>query len=65
MIIIGIRLEIIILSAVIKYADKYFNHILVHTGQNYDYTLNQVFFEDLGLRAPNYYLDSVGGDHWK
>lgn len=60
MTIIGTRPEIIRLSAVIKCADKYFNHILVHTGQNYDYTLNQVFFEDLGLRAPDYYLDSVG-----
>ena len=62
MTIIGTRPEIIRLSAVIKCADKYFNHILVHTGQNWDYTLNQVFFEDLGLREPNYYLDSVGKD---
>lgn len=62
MTIIGTRPEIIRLSAVIKCADKYFNHILVHTGQNYDYTLNQVFFEDLGLREPDYYLDSVGKD---
>ena len=58
--IIGTRPEIIRLSAVIKAADKYFNHILVHTGQNYDYSLNQVFFEDLGLRAPDHYLESVG-----
>lgn len=62
MTIIGTRPEIIRLSAVIKCADKYFDHVLVHTGQNWDYTLNQVFFEDLGLRAPNYYLDSVGKD---
>ena len=62
MTIIGTRPEIIRLSAVIKCCDKYFNHILVHTGQNYDYTLNQVFFEDLGLRAPDYYLESVGKD---
>ena len=62
MTIIGTRPEIIRLSAVIKCADKYFDHILVHTGQNYDYTLNQVFFEDLGLRAPDYYLESVGKD---
>lgn len=62
MTIIGTRPEIIRLSATIKCADKYFNHILVHTGQNWDYTLNQVFFEDLGLRAPDYYLDSVGKD---
>lgn len=60
MTIIGTRPEIIRLSAVIKCADQYFDHILVHTGQNWDYTLNQVFFEDLGLREPNYYLDSVG-----
>ena len=62
MTIIGTRPEIIRLSAVIKACDKYFNHILVHTGQNWDYTLNQVFFEDLGLRQPDYYLDSVGED---
>lgn len=62
MTIIGTRPEIIRLSACIKAFDKYFNHILVHTGQNWDYTLNQVFFEDLGLRAPDYYLDSVGKD---
>jgi UDP-N-acetylglucosamine 2-epimerase (non-hydrolysing) len=60
MTIVGTRPEIIRLSACIKACDKYFNHILVHTGQNWDYTLNQVFFEDLGLRAPNYYLESVG-----
>lgn len=62
MTIIGTRPEIIRLSACIKACDKYFNQILVHTGQNYDYTLNQVFFDDLGLRAPDYYLDSVGAD---
>lgn len=60
MTILGTRPEIIRLSACIKACDKYFNHILVHTGQNWDYTLNEVFFEDLGLRAPDYYLDSVG-----
>lgn len=62
MTIVGTRPEIIRLSACIKACDKYFNHILVHTGQNWDYTLNQVFFEDLGLRSPDYYLDSVGKD---
>lgn len=62
MTIIGTRPEIIRLSAVMKCADKYFDHIIVHTGQNYDYTLNQVFFEDLELRAPDYYLESVGSD---
>ena len=60
--IIGTRPEIIRLSEVIKKCDKYFDHILCHTGQNYDYTLNQIFFDDLGLRKPDYYLDSVGDD---
>lgn len=62
MTIVGTRPEIIRLAAVIKKCDKYFDQILVHTGQNYDYELNQVFFEDLGLRAPNFYLDAVGKD---
>lgn len=62
MTIIGTRPEIIRLSATIKCCDKYFDQILVHTGQNYDYTLNQVFFDDLGLRAPDFYLDAVGAD---
>lgn len=62
MTILGTRPEIIRLSAVIRCADKYFHHILVHTGQNYDYTLNQVFFEDLQLRAPDHFLNSVGSD---
>lgn len=62
MTIIGTRPEIIRLSEVIKKCDKYFNQILVHTGQNYDYSLNQVFFEDLGLREPDFYLDVVGKD---
>ncbi|MEI7662656.1 MAG: UDP-N-acetylglucosamine 2-epimerase (non-hydrolyzing) [Bacteroidota bacterium] len=60
--IIGTRPEIIRLSAVIKACDRYFNHILVHTGQNWDYSLNQIFFEDLGLRAPDHYLESVGSN---
>ena len=62
MTIIGTRPEIIRLSACIKACDKYFDQILVHTGQNYDYELNQVFFDDLGLRAPDFYLDAVGAD---
>ncbi|MEG0271722.1 MAG: UDP-N-acetylglucosamine 2-epimerase (non-hydrolyzing) [Hydrogenoanaerobacterium sp.] len=62
MTIVGTRPEIIRLSAVIKKCDKYFEQILVHTGQNYDYELNQVFFDDLGLRAPNHYLNAVGSD---
>ena len=49
MIIVGTRPEIIRLSEVIKKCDKYFNTILVHTGQNYDYELNGIFFKDLGL----------------
>lgn len=60
MTIVGTRPEIIRLSATIKKADMYFDHVLVHTGQNYDYTLNQVFFEDLELREPDYFLSSVG-----
>ena len=62
MTIVGTRPEIIRLAAVIKKCDKYFDQILVHTGQNYDYTLNQIFFEDLGLRNPDHYLDAVGND---
>jgi len=62
MIIIGTRPEIIRLSEVIKKCDKYFDLVLVHTGQNYDYELNQIFFEDLGLREPDYYLNVVGND---
>ncbi len=60
MTILGTRPEIIKMSAIIKKCDKYFDNILVHTGQNYDYTLNEVFFKDLGLREPNYYLGVVG-----
>lgn len=60
MTILGTRPEIIKMSAIIKKCDRYFNHVLVHTGQNYDYTLNEVFFKDLGLREPDYYLGVVG-----
>ena len=60
MTIVGTRPEIIKMSEIIKKADKYFDQILVHTGQNYDYELNKVFFEDLGLREPDYYLGVVG-----
>lgn len=62
MTIVGTRPEIIRLSEVIKKCDTYFDQILVHTGQNYDYCLNQVFFDDLGLREPDYYLEAVGND---
>lgn len=58
--IIGTRPEIIRLCEVIKACDKEFEQILVHTGQNYDYELNQIFFEELKLRAPDYYLNCVG-----
>lgn len=60
MTILGTRPEIIRLAETIKACDKYFDHILVHTGQNYDYELNQIFFEELGLRAPDYYLECAG-----
>lgn len=62
MTIIGTRPEIIRLSACITACDRYFNQVLVHTGQNWDYTLNEVFFKDLGLREPNFYLSCVGKD---
>jgi len=58
--ILGTRPEIIKLSECIKAFDKYFNHILIHTGQNWDYTLNQIFFEELRLREPDYYLKCAG-----
>lgn len=60
MTILGTRPEIIKMSEIIKKSDKYFNHVIVHTGQNYDYTLNEVFFKDLGIRQPDYYLGVVG-----
>ena len=62
MIILGTRPEIIRLAAVIRKCRKYFDTILVHTGQNYDYSLNGVFFKDLGLEAPELYLNAVGAD---
>ena len=62
MIIVGTRPEIIRLAAVIKKCRRYFDTLLVHTGQNYDYNLNGVFFKDLGLEDPDLYLDAVGAD---
>lgn len=62
LIIVGTRPEIIRLSAVIKKCRRYFDTLLVHTGQNYDYNLNDVFFKDLELGAPDVYLDAVGAD---
>jgi UDP-N-acetylglucosamine 2-epimerase (non-hydrolysing) len=60
MTIVGTRPEIIKLSMIIQKCDEYFEHILVHTGQNYDYRLNQIFFEELGIREPDFYLNVVG-----
>ncbi len=60
MTIVGTRPELIKMSRVIAEFDRHTNHILVHTGQNYDYELNQVFFEDLGIRKPDHFLEAVG-----
>ena len=60
MTIVGTRTELIKMSRVIAEFDKHTNHVLVHTGQNYDYELNQVFFEDLEIRKPDYFLEAVG-----
>ncbi|MBR5310946.1 MAG: UDP-N-acetylglucosamine 2-epimerase (non-hydrolyzing) [Oscillospiraceae bacterium] len=62
LIIVGTRPEIIRLAAVIKKCRKYFDTVLAHTGQNYDYNLNGVFFKDLGLDDPEVYMDAVGND---
>lgn len=60
MTIVGTRPELIKMSRVIAELDRHTQHVLVHTGQNYDYELNQLFFEDLAIRKPNYFLDAVG-----
>ena len=60
MTIVGTRPELIKMSRVIAEFDQHTQHILVHTGQNYDYELNQLFFEDLGIRKPDYFLEAVG-----
>lgn len=60
MTIVGTRPEILRLSSVIKAFDKYFDHILVHTGQNWDYHLNKIFFEEMEIREPDYFLNVVG-----
>lgn len=62
MTVVGTRPEIIRLSRVLVALDEYCEHVLVHTGQNYDYELNQVFFDDLGIRKPNFFLNSAEGD---
>jgi len=59
--VVGTRPEIIRLSRVFAALDKYCDHVLVHTGQNYDYELNQVFFDDLGIRKPDHFLNSAAG----
>ena len=58
--IVGTRPEIIRLSRTIAKLDKYCDHVLVHTGQNFDYELNQIFFDDLGIRAPDIFLECAG-----
>ena len=58
--VVGTRPEIIRLSRVIAEFDEYCEHILVHTGQNYDYELNEIFFQDLGIRKPDYFLNAAG-----
>ena len=60
MTIVGTRPELIKMNRVIAEFDTHTNHLLVHTGQNYDYELNQLFFDDLGIRKPDYFLEAVG-----
>lgn len=60
--IVGTRPEIIRLSRVIENADRHFEHILIHTGQNYSHSLNQVFFDEMEIRKPDIFLEAVGGD---
>ncbi|MGB8288251.1 MAG: UDP-N-acetylglucosamine 2-epimerase, partial [Rhizobium ruizarguesonis] len=60
MTIVGTRPELIKMSRVIAELDQHTNHVLVHTGQNYDYELNQIFFDDLGIRKPDHFLEAVG-----
>ena len=62
MTVIGTRPEIIRLSRVIAKLDEHCEHVLVHTGQNYDYELNEIFFQDLGIRKPDYFLDAAGAN---
>ena len=60
MTVVGTRPEIIRLACVLPQLDAHFDHVLVHTGQNYDYELNQIFFDDLNIRQPDYFLDAAG-----
>jgi UDP-N-acetyl-L-fucosamine synthase len=62
MTVVGTRPEIIRLSRVMAQLDKYCDHVVVHTGQNYDYELNQIFFDDLGIDKPNYFLNAAGAN---
>ena len=62
MTIVGTRPEIIRLSRIIDKFDQHLDHVLVHTGQNYDYELNQVFFDELGIRAPDHFLETAGAN---
>ena len=62
MTVVGTRPEIIRLSRVMARLDQHCDHVLVHTGQNYDYELNQIFFDDLGIRKPDHFLDSAGAE---
>lgn len=57
---VGTRPELVKMSLVIRALDRLTNHVLVHTGQNYDYELNQVFFDDLGIRKPDHFLEAAG-----
>ena len=61
MTVVGTRPEIIRLSRVLARLDEHCEHVLVHTGQNYDYELNQIFFDDLGIRKPDHFLNAAGG----
>ena len=58
--VVGTRPEIIRLSRVLAKLDEHCEHVLVHTGQNYDYELNQIFFDDLGIRKPDHFLNAAG-----
>ncbi len=60
MTVVGTRPEIIRLACVMQYLDKHVDHVLVHTGQNYDYELNKIFFDDMGLRKPDHFLEAAG-----
>jgi len=60
MTVVGTRVEIIRLSCVMAKLDEHCEHILVHTGQNYDYELNEIFFQDLGIRKPDHFLNAAG-----